>query len=291
MKFLSNRIFDVKKTFHLHLAPLYETREIDSIVDVLLQHYTGLKKTEYLLEPSLTINESALLHLSYALKRLQHNEPIQYIIGHVRFDDNIIMVNKNVLIPRPETEELVVLLANDFKDSKRTLNLVDLCCGSGCIAIALKKRFSFWNVFAMDISQEALNVAVFNAQQNKTEINFFCDDILEENNARKISNVDLIVSNPPYVCVSEKRLMRKNVLDYEPEIALFVHDESPLQFYQAIINFSKIYLNKRGMIFFEINERFGQQLSEMLLLNGFSSVNVRNDIHDKQRFISGIKEE
>ena len=283
MKYSSNKVRDIRRYFRDHLAALYSQNEIDSILFILLEEYTNYTRAKLLADPELTINESELLKIHHSLKELQLNKPVQYIIGKAFFCGDEFNVKQGVLIPRPETEELINLIVVENSE-RESLTIIDIGTGSGCIAIELKKHFKNADVIASDISQLALEVAYINAKQLKTKICFIQDDILHS--SYNFPMADIIVSNPPYIKESEKKLMSRNILDYEPEEALFVQDDHPLLFYFAIADFAKKNLKKGGRLYFEINEIHANEIYSLLEEKGFTMISIHKDINNKDRFIS-----
>ncbi|MGE9617194.1 MAG: peptide chain release factor N(5)-glutamine methyltransferase [Solitalea-like symbiont of Acarus siro] len=230
--------------------------------------------------------------LFFILKRLKESCPIQYITSESYFLDLCLQVNESVLIPRPETEELVNWLINSQKPAgNKTLRVLDIATGSGCIAIAIKKYLPQTDVYACDISNAALDVARENAEINETNIDFFEADVLspEFYNLLPHNSFDIIISNPPYVRFSEKKFMHNNVLNYEPEIALFVRDNDPLIFYNAISKVSKKLLNTQGELYLEINENFSSEICCILEEKNFINIVIENDIFDKPRMAKAIR--
>jgi release factor glutamine methyltransferase len=225
-----------------------------------------------------------------ALKQLLNNIPLQYVLGKAYFMNMEFIVGSSVLIPRPETEELVNLIVKEHSILKpiNNIKVLDIGTGSGCIAISLKHLILNSNVTAIDISEEALSVAKANSDKNNTEVDFFMADILDRNQWNFLPECDLIVSNPPYVTNHEKQFMNKNVLNYEPHTALFVSDDDPLIFYRLIMDFAKAKLSAGGSLWFEINEKFGEELKAMANRKGFSQSNIFSDIHGKSRFLHTI---
>jgi release factor glutamine methyltransferase len=213
-------------------------------------------------------------------------EPIQYILGETEFYGLKLNVNPAVLIPRPETEELVdwILKINSIRNAK----ILDIGTGSGCIALALKNHLKEGEISGVDISENALKVARENALQNHLNVNFFQSDILKWKES-EWDKFDIVVSNPPYVRMSEKAKMNDNVLHYEPDSALFVSDQDPLVFYRAIAAFASQYLNKNGFLFFEINEYLGEEMKVLMEGFGFESIEIRKDINSKNRMAFGLK--
>ncbi len=231
---------------------------------------TGCSRTEILCKDTTNIP-----NLEIILQRIRNGEPLQYIFGVTDWGGFRLNVNRNTLIPRPETFEMVELLRKRFAASS-VMRVLDIGTGSGCIAIALKKHFIHWEVSACDISPDTLQVAQQNAQSNNTEVHFFLCDILQE----EISDFDLIVSNPPYVRESEKKQMMPRVLQWEPDRALFVPDSDPLIFYRRIAS-----LHKAPLLFFEINENLANDTQQMLHTEGYDHCRICKDIYKKDRFI------
>ncbi|MEI6852816.1 MAG: peptide chain release factor N(5)-glutamine methyltransferase, partial [Bacteroidota bacterium] len=230
------------------------------------------------------LNESELLLVYDAIKELKEGKPLQYITGKAWFCGLELSVNEHVLIPRPETEELVQLIIKEHKETKG-LRILDIGSGSGCIGIALKKELKDAEVWAMDISEEALKVARKNAELHEADICFIYKDILDAEGLSELRGLDIIVSNPPYVMESEKAVMHKNVLDFEPHEALFVPDNNPLKFYKAIFGLAK----KNGKpcrVYVEINESKGEEMIFLAKEFGFSDICIHKDINGKDRIIS-----
>ena len=235
------------------------------------------------MEPDLRLSESEMLTFHFAVKDLLKNKPIQYIIGETDFCDLKFKVNGNVLIPRPETSELVYKIVERQKTKdKRQLSILDIGTGSGCIAISLAKNIPDSKVYALDISEKALEVAKENAINNNVDVTFINDDILSLKNNID-TKFDIIVSNPPYVRELEKAEMRDNVLNWEPHNALFVSDNDPLIFYRNILEFAQTHLNENGEIWFEINEYLGKEMTVLCKEYDFSDVEIFKDFRGKER--------
>ena len=267
------------------LKPFYPKTEIQGFTRLILEHVTGWSFTEQLLNSLDTIDDDKLQKIVAIVNRLKKQEPIQYILGETYFFGLKILVNPSVLIPRQETEELVqfVLGKNIGPESA----ILDIGTGSGCIALALKSKMKNARIQGTDISENALNVARQNANGNNLNVTFFNSDILRWEN-KKWNNYDVIISNPPYVRISEKQQMQSNVLDYEPASALFVPDSEALLFYRKITEFAAEYLKKEGFLFFEINENLSEDLIDLLSLSGFKNIELRSDINEKKRMICSI---
>ncbi len=284
----SNMVAQIRKHIQQQLATVFlDEQERNVLTSMILQRITGLSKTEITIQPDFRVNESDIVWLKNALEDLNDHCPVQYVVGYEEFYGLKFNVNKHVLIPRPETEELVKWVLDDHATSKAPLSLIDLGTGSGCIAIALKHNRSDWSVSGLDKSVEALTVAQSNALQNGVEVDFVENDLLDfKPMSRKF---DIVVSNPPYIRNSEKRLMQKNVLEFEPEMALFVEDDDPLIFYRAIAEISKTLLKDKGFIYLEINEAFGNETVEMLKEYGYGGVELREDLFGKSRMVKAKK--
>jgi release factor glutamine methyltransferase len=264
------------------LAGLYPDTEIKGLKRIILETVCGWGFTEQITKRDETIPEGGSSQIKAIVARLKNAEPIQYVLGETEFFGLKLKVNPAVLIPRPETLELVEwVLQSKLPDR---CNILDIGTGSGCIALAIKKNIRDARVSAIDISEKALEIARLNADINNLGIEFFQADILH---LRKIGGekYDVIVSNPPYVRESEKAKMHNNVLCYEPGIALFVDDKDPLVFYNAIAIFAKENLTANGQLFFEINEKLGEEMSGLLSGLGFTEIEIRKDINGKNRMI------
>lgn len=267
------------------LTPLYGKQEAKSLVFLIFENIFLLSRTEVLVGKEVK-NSDKIPTLELIVKRLLNSEPLQYIIGTTEFYGNLFEVNPSVLIPRPETEELVQLIILENKN-QTPISIIDIGTGSGCIAISLKKEIRQAKVYAADISKEAIDTATKNALLNKVDIDFLELDILSKETI--LPETSIIVSNPPYVMHSEKVLMQSNVLNFEPHLALFAEESDPLIFYKAITEKAIKYLHPKGKIYFEINEQFGKETAELLIQNGFSKVKILKDLSGKDRMVSGEK--
>ncbi|WP_438424498.1 peptide chain release factor N(5)-glutamine methyltransferase [Aquimarina macrocephali] len=277
------KIKDLRANFTNSLSRIYDSEEILSFFYILSEEILGLKRVDVAmhLDKILTIDEKA--NFDKARRRLEKQEPIQYIIGETYFYGIPFVVNENVLIPRPETEELVGWIIEDQKKDKQSITILDIGTGSGCIAISLAKKIPEAKVYAMDISEQAIQVARDNAKKNQVDITFIKSDILEVEEL--FQDFDIIVSNPPYVRELEKKEMRPNVLDNEPQQALFVSDNEPLLFYKKITDLAKEKLKENGGLYFEINQYLGVETKNMIKSKGFKSVEVRKDLYGNERMI------
>ena len=271
---------DFKLKMISELSSIYENDELNSIFNLISEEYLKIPRSKILLADEIDLdNDKETLFLN-ALERLKTHEPIQYVLGKTTFMDLKFKVNSSVLIPRPETEELVRLMLKEDLDGKEIL---DIGTGSGCIAISLAKNLPNARITALDISKDALDVARENANLNNVDIEFINADIFNYNSDKKY---DVVVSNPPYVLESEKMLMKQNVLNYEPKIALFVNDSAPLKYYESIMNFSRGNISPKGQIFFEINNNLSIKLKTLCEKYGFNLTVLVMDNFNKNRFVS-----
>ena len=278
--------FNLQKTkrhFAALLAEIFPQREAEQLMRILLEDLFGIDWNRQLMSPDLRIDEHQHYQLGEAVKRLLSGEPVQYVTGMARFNDLLLKVSPAVLIPRPETEELVQKIGTSLPKEK-TIRIWDIGTGSGCIAIALAKYFPQAEVIAFDVSEEALQIAKENAESNGAKVTFVRDDVMNPTSDYFNQPVDLVVSNPPYVCDSERSTMEANVLDWEPEKALFVPDDDPLRFYRQILALAKKQLNSDGQVWFEINERMGEEMVELCHEMGFSNAEVLADFAERPRF-------
>lgn len=281
---------NIRESFYKDLCNLYNPKETKQLFIITCDFCFGLSKTDLLVKSEIEVSKTIYHEYKEILNGLKEAVPIQYLINKADFFGLTFYVNHNVLIPRQETEELVALIIDDYKKNNK-ISILDIGTGSGIIPITLKQYLTNSKVTAIDISDEALKVAARNAERNKVEINFFELDILKPEDWNVLKpDLDLIVSNPPYVIESEKKLMHKNVLDYEPHLALFVPDQDPLLFYREIIKFAVKKLKQKGRLYFEINERFGNEVSGLMSENGFNKVKIKQDINGKDRIVYGVKE-
>lgn len=287
MRIASNKIKDIIQFAYQELDSIYEKQEIRTMIHTIIEHFTDFNLMKILSQKDeLRVSESELLKINFAIKDLKKEKPLQQIIGYTDFLDIRIEVNEHVLIPRVETEEIVqrIIRENKNKNPKR---IADLCSGSGCISIALKKAFPQSEVYAYEISEEAIKKSIENAEKNKEKIIFFKENILKS--TEKNQEFDIIVSNPPYVRECEKTLMRNNVLLYEPNLALFVSDEDPLIFYKHILEFCNRNLAKNGCVYMEINEFLGKETELLFKNKGYKTI-VYKDFKDKDRLVFAKKD-
>ena len=272
------------------LFTIYESREAANIADLVIEKITGQQRLDRILYKDITVNAEQQSVLEKMTRELVQHKPVQYAIGEAWFMDMKLMVNEHVLIPRPETEELVDWLVRDVKTSKMDdISVLDIGTGSGCIPIAVKKNIPHGEVWSVDVSEEALQLAKRNAAGQNVLVDFLLINILEETSWNQLGQFDIIVSNPPYIKQSEKAAMQRNVLDFEPHIALFVLDEDPLLFYHTIARFCQKHLKKNGRLYVEINEAFGMHVTKIFSQNGFTQVELRKDMQGKDRMIKALK--
>jgi len=283
MKVPSNNISDIKVFMQNCLQDLYPPEEISSLFYILMEIYCGMSRIQLHSGIRETINESELLLVYDAIKELRLGKPIQYITGKAWFCGLEFNVNKDVLIPRPETEEIVELILKDNL-TNRGLKILDIGTGSGCIGVALKKKLKEAEVWALDISEDALKIASKNAVLHQTDISFVRADILDLEKLPDLPRFDIIVSNPPYVLESEKKLMHKNVLEFEPQGALFVPDNSALLYYKAIFRFV-LQNNIEASVYLEINESKADEMIALANEFRFSDNVIVKDINGKDRFM------
>lgn len=272
-----NKVESIINLFKTKLHSIYQEREIDNIILLSFEYVMGWDKITFRQNRSSNLSESELLKFNNIVKRLASNEPIQYIIGETEFYGLRFKVDSSVLIPRPETEELVNLIINDHLKNQE-ISILDIGTGSGCIAVAIKKHLPKAKVFALDVSSQAIDVAMKNASLNQVDVEFIVADILNQKPLNQ--KFDIIVSNPPYIVQQEKEFMHNNVLKYEPHLALFV--EESMQFYSAILEFSKSHLKLGGKIYFELNENFALEY-ERVFKNYTKNFSLIQDMQNKYR--------
>lgn len=270
------------------LDDLYSIDELQSIFYLLAEKLLHLSRIDIALQLDDTLTSDEEINFNQAIDRLKINEPVQYILGETEFFGYPFLVNKQVLIPRPETEELVSWIIEDVDKKKATI--LDIGTGSGCIAISLAKKLNNAVVSAIDISNKAIEVAKKNALVNNVNVEYSSVDVLNFEDKLVLqdkwkSKFDIIVSNPPYVRMQEKKLMQLNVIDHEPDIALFVEDDDPLLFYRRISELSRQYLKHNGTLYLEINEYLGVEMEKMLNEAGFKHVELKKDMFGKNRMI------
>ena len=273
-------ISHIRQTLGQH----YSSSEINGFIRIIFESVCGYSLTDLILYKNNILSDSLRKQIDKIVERIDQNEPIQYVLGRSLFCGISFSVTPDVLIPRPETEELVELITARHAGSAP--RILDIGTGSGCIAVSLAKKLPESRVEAWDISEKALQVARKNAQENQANVTFKQVDITRELPPEAVQPYDIIVSNPPYVCLREKAEMERNVLDYEPHLALFVPDEDPLLFYRAILRAGKRLLAEGGFIYFEINRMFGHQTVSLLRQNGYKKTEIIQDLSGNDRMVA-----
>jgi release factor glutamine methyltransferase len=277
----NNRVADIRQYLKTELIPMYGVREANQISKMLFEHFLGWNATQLLLKTDSGLSESEILLLHKALKKLKTGQPVQYVLGAAHFLDMTLAVNPSVLIPRPETEELVRLIAE--QNSLVSPRILDVGTGSGCIAIGLKNLIPQAKVAMMDLSVDALLLASRNAAGQGLDIEAIDADIFHYRSAPQAW--DIIVSNPPYIPISEKQEMHARVVQHEPHMALFVPDQNPLLFYERILQISKLALAPHGKLYFEIHERMADSLRKLAISYGLPPAVIHKDMQGKERMM------
>lgn len=264
-----------------NLRGIYEPQETEQFIVMIFRHLCGFSRADMIIHKNMELSDNLREEISRFTTRLKAHEPIQYVLGECDFLDFTFNVRPGVLIPRPETEELIELICNENR--LPGTKVLDIGTGSGCIAVSVARLLPDASVTAWDVSEQALEIARENALKNKAAVDFALVDVLAVSPAEVPERFDIIVSNPPYVCHSEKAEMSPNVLRHEPHLALFVDDADPLLFYRGIAELGRTLLNPGGRLYFEINALFGSETLEMLRSLGYSDAAVVRDIHGKER--------
>ena len=273
-----------KSHFIEQLEPLYDTSEAESFFYLILEKLCQMKRIDLALNPDFAITESELANWNSIISDLKTYKPIQYILGETEFFGSRFFVDENTLIPRPETEELVELILKICEDKKiANLKILDIGTGSGCIAISLAKNLPNAKVFGLDVSENALKIAKSNAELNAVDVTFINQNILEVDEL--LQQFDIIASNPPYVRNLEKHEISKNVLDYEPHLALFVEDNDALLFYKKIALLAQKNLSNSGLLFFEINQYLAIEMIDLLQSLSFKNIQLHQDVYGNDRMI------
>lgn len=280
--------------FYTALKDDYPETEIQSFFNILADYYLGMKRIDVSLNLDMQISIKKVEDFKTAIEALKNQVPIQHIVETTEFYGLPFKVSQDTLIPRPETEELVEWIIDVANHKSNPIKVLDVGTGTGCIAIALAKHLPNATVYAVDISKKALTVAKTNAELNKTEVLFKAIDILNWKSEMeyldfKHLQFDIVVSNPPYVRQLERAQMSANVLQYEPDLALYVEDDNPLLFYKSIVDFAKIYMKNTGHLFFEINQYLGEEMVALLQHSDFSKIELKKDIFGNDRMVSGVK--
>lgn len=277
------RLRDIKAIYHSELDPLYSKEEVAGIFNRVIDHYLNLKGFIVVLQPEYTLTKEEEQPLFEALSQLRKEIPVQYVLGLEYFMDLPMKVDPSVLIPRPETGELVAWLLEDIRSGEEPVSILDIGTGSGNIAIAIKKNAPEMQVFALDKSPAALDIARKNAELNEVSITWM-QHVIED--LASIGQIfDVVISNPPYVLDSEKKVMRNHVKQQEPADALFVSDDEPLRFYRDILEGCKTILKPEGYIYLEINEAKAKAIGHLLRGFGYSEIQVKKDIFGKDRMV------
>ncbi|MEN2486854.1 peptide chain release factor N(5)-glutamine methyltransferase [Flavobacterium sp. B11] len=281
------KIKQYRTQFIKELSPFYDAYEAESFFYLILEEKHKLRQIDLALNHELTFEGNDFIIWDELLKQLKQEVPIQYLLGKTNFYGLDFEVNENVLIPRPETEELVEWIINENANSEKSkkIKILDIGTGSGCIAISLAKNLPNAEVVAIDVSKKAIETAKRNAVKNNVDVTFVMLDILKEEELR--CQFDIIVSNPPYVRNLEKKEIKKNVLDYEPHLALFVEDNDALIFYRKIASLAKKALLEKGKLYFEINQYLGKEMIDLLENMNYNNIELRKDIYDNDRMIKG----
>lgn len=285
MKIPTNKLSAVKQYFLEELSD-FEQSEVETYFSIICETWFGLSKTDRMINPDKPLSESEILKVLYGIKDLKNHRPIQYLVGKAWFYGLEIGVEEGCLIPRPETEELVDWV---IQEEKQAGSILDIGTGSGCIPLAIKSKLIKAQVSAYDISEAALSIAKSNAESLALDIEFKQVDILNWEEGDITSEFDVVVSNPPYIPNSDKPLMANNVLDYEPGLALFVANESPIIFYEKIADFGLSNLKRLGSLYFEIHEAYGTEVIEMLSNKSYMNIELRKDLQGKDRMIRAQK--
>lgn len=284
MKFVDNLAKSVLPYFHLQLDDKYPTQEVDAFAYACIEEVLGLSRIQLALDPEHRMHEGEMLRLIYMVKDLKKFRPLQYILGKTNFAGIDLKVHEGCLIPRPETEELVQLVMERHADVS---SIVDVCSGSGCIALALKSHFKKAHVKAIEFSDRAIEIIQENMDFTQLSIEVEQRDVLKAKGY--LNDAQIVVSNPPYVMLKEQAQMQNNVLEHEPHMALFVEDDDPLIFYEAITDTFQKEAQSGAFLYFEINENLGEETAMVLKKAGLQKVNIVQDFYGKDRFVTGQK--
>jgi release factor glutamine methyltransferase len=275
-----------KSFFQNELSPFFDVMEIDQFFYLTLEKRHQLKRLDLALNPNFEITVEEEQYWDSVLSQLKMQKPIQYILGETSFYGLTFQVNEHTLIPRPETEELVQWILETYPTNSQ-ISLLDIGTGTGCIPITLKKKLPKVTVFALDVSEKALEVATKNASMNQVDVTFLQNDILATTTLEQ--QFDVIVSNPPYVRELEKKEINTNVLKFEPHLALFVADNDALLFYRKIAQLAQEYLQPNGQLFFEINQYLGTEMIALVASYGFTEIELRQDVYGNDRMLRAVK--
>ena len=290
IKFAAMTIHEANLQLVFRLYEIYDDREASNIADLVMENVTGWKRIDRVTNKQVRMSDVMTQQLDKYTQDLLKHKPVQYVLHEAWFGGMKLYVDENVLIPRPETEELVDLIVKDIKTKKnpvlkeeKEIQILDIGTGSGCIPITIKKNLPHAEAYAIDISDKALEVAKRNAIENKVNVNFVLSDILDESTWNQFSSFDCIVSNPPYIPSTEKKLMSDNVTKFEPHVALFVPDNDPLKFYKVIARFAEKKLSPGGSVFVEAHENFAEEVKKVFSFLG--DVQIKKDMQGKERFV------
>ncbi|MEY3921821.1 MAG: hypothetical protein RL634_1582 [Bacteroidota bacterium] len=285
------RMKEAYQLIQQRLQSMYEPREASQIAEMVIEKITGYTRTERLVHHEKLLNADQAVMFEQDLKELESGRPVQYVLGECWFQNMLFKVDERVLIPRPETEELVEFIKAHYNNIPCSVDnpckLIDIGTGSGCIAVSLKKAFPLFEVWAVDKSIKALELAKENANKLDAKISFKQSDILEESKNDSLPAFNIIVSNPPYIPQDESKELEKHVIAFEPNEALFVTNQDPLEFYKAIVEFAEHHLLRGGMIFFETHEKYAKGVIQLLEENEFEQVQIKKDLQGKDRIVSG----
>ncbi len=282
--FVAMTIHDASRALLFQLLHLYEEPEAANIADWVMEFVTGWKKIDRVFNKTVPLSNQQEQLLEQVTKQLLDHKPVQYALHEAWFYGMKLYVDENVLIPRPETEELVQWIITDQANNS-TVSILDIGTGSGCIPVALKKTLPAAQIHACDVSTAALDVANRNASEQNTSIQFYQLNFLSGIERSSLPTFDIIVSNPPYIPQKDKAAMSKVVLDYEPHLALFVDNDNALAFYEAIADFSREHLYRKGSVYMEIHESLGKEVLQLFSEKGFTNISLRKDMQDKDRMV------
>lgn len=282
---LSEAFYSLKK----ELTNLYPEQEASAIAHEVMEEISQLSKIDRLMSKDLLLNSQQQNAWDYMLDELMQGKPLQYVLGKCWFMNKLFKVNEKVLIPRPETEELVIWILNDWKNKQKAKSILDIGTGSGCIPISLKAEWPEAHINACDVSVDALAIAQINAQNLGQDIHFFEQNILKTNLWAQLASYDIIVSNPPYIPVNEVATMEAHVTEHEPHLALFVADNDRLLFYRTIAQLGKTNLNEGGAIYCEIHRDFPEATKAVFEAEGYTHIELRKDMHDNWRMIKAMR--
>jgi len=275
---------ELYRNFLVELQSVYDLGEATVITDWVFENIANIKRVDLIKNPLQQIPSPVIKKLAAKQEELLQHKPVQYVMGNTVFYNMQFQVNDKVLIPRPETEEMTNMVINSYRFEQKQLSILDVGTGSGCIAVAIKKNLPSSKVIALDISEDALDIARANAISNKTNIQCTLFDFLDESRWPELMLFDIIISNPPYIPVNEKKLMDKNVVNFEPHNALFVPDNQPLLFYEKIARFGRGHLNYNGKIFVETHEDYAKEVAALFSAT-YQQVLIKKDLFGKERMV------